>query len=388
MNARTGPLMLVRFALAALLLGVCIATLASVILRNPHWTVDGFSYARMTLEDAGISPRESLKIAEVFYATKPIAHNPKVAKYFIVDAEHAPPAGGPIFRPRVLYPWLSSLLYPQRGLHSLLDVSALAYLAAVFGMYWLGLALARPWIAALGALAFAVSPLVFAQAESALTDMVALALWIVALASIMYFLKQPAWFYAAAFGIAALALVLTRQAVYLPFGAAVGAVVWARVRRDASEMLRSLWIAAIAFAAVAISVVWNAYEHGASIGYELEIAHRIAVSSHSAYAMQSFGAWYRSAVLQSVVYEVKRSILNILPVLALIAIISERRRKEVGVLVGATVAALLSILVHPAPYDFPRTLDAPLYPIVLAALAIGVERLIKLANEKRSAIAA
>jgi len=349
-----------------------------VVSRNSQWTPDGFQCSRIAMQDAGLSPADALARAEAFYIQKPIGRIARYREYLTVDVAHAPPVPGPIFRTRVLYPWMASLLYRYRGLAALTDVSLAAYVVAVLLMYWLLLALARPWVAAAGTVLFAISPLILVLAESDVTDMLALALWIGALACVLHYMQTPLVAWLVAFCIATLLLLFTRQAIFLPIGAVAGAFVGARVRRDAEATKRSLSLAIALGGVAAVNVVWYELVHGAGIEKELEIAHGLAVRAGSARPDEPLSSWYRHAVTSGIVMELKRQILNMLPVVALVALVWQIRRSESAVLIGAALAGLAPLFLDPSASALPRVFEAPLYPIVLAALAMGGESLLQL----------
>jgi len=320
----------------------------TVVSRNPRFTPDGFQYSRVAMQDTGLSPADALLKAEAFYIQKPIGQIARYRKFLTVDVAHAPPAPGPIFRTRVLYPWVASLFYRWRGLAALADVSLGAYVASVALMYWLLLALARPWVAAMGALA-----------------------------SVLHYTHSPRPSWIVTFGLATILLGLTRQVLYLPIGAVAGAFIGARVRRDVDDIGRSIRMAATLGLVVVASSIWYVLMHGAGIVKELEIGHGLAISRGSANPDEPLASWYRRALASNIVVECKRAILNILPVLALIATALEIRRRETAILIGAAVAGLAPLFLDPSPSDMQRVLEAPLFPVVLAVLAIGAERLLR-----------
>jgi hypothetical protein len=356
---------------------IAIVVVITVVSRNQRWTPDGFQYARMALQDAGLSAADALTRAEAFYIQKPIGQIARYREFLAVDIAHAPPAPGPIFRTRVLYPWLVSIVYRFRGLAAPTDVSLVAYLIGSLLIYWLLLALARPCVAATGAVLFAISPLILVLAESDLTDMLAVTLWIGVLASVLHYMqsRRPSWL--VTFGLTTLLLVLTRQSIYLPFGAVAGAFVGARLRRDVEDIVRSRALAMVLGGITIIDVVWYAFMKGAGIAKELEIAHGLAVRGGSSTADEPLSAWYRRAVLGNIVMEIKHAILNILPVLALLGVALDIRRGEIAILIGAAIAGLAPLFLDPSTSALARVLEAPLYPVVLAGLAIGAERLLR-----------
>jgi hypothetical protein len=350
---------------------------ATVVAHNPRYTPDGFSYARKAMEDAGLTPAESLARAEAFYLAQPVGRVARYGIYFKVDAAHAPPAAGPIFRTRVLYPWLVSLLFPWRGLAALSDVSLAAYVIATLMLYWMLLAIARPWLAATGAIVFAASPLVVVLGESDLTDMLALACWIGALAAILHCLQVRTTAVLAIFGVSALLLALTRQALLLPIGAVAGAFVGSRIRHDDQDTRTSVVLASILGVVTIANVVWHVLLHGVGIGTSLEVTRDLQVKAGAAPADEPIQTWYRRTLISSLVDEVKRSIRGVLPVLAVIAAVIDIRRKETAVLIGAACAGFVTIFADAVSWDLQRIFEAPLYPVVLAALSMGVERLLR-----------
>ena len=349
---------------------------ATVVAHNPRYTPDGFAYARMAMEDAGLPPAEALARAESFYLAQPVGRVARYDIYFRVDAAHAPPAAGPIFRTRVLYPWVVSLLFPWRGLAALTDVSLVAYVLATVVLYWMLLAVARPWLAATGAVVFAISPLVVALGESDLTDMLALALWIATLAGVLHSLQARTTAALAVFGVSALLLALTRQALFLPVGAVAGALVGSRVRRDDQDTQTSITLASILGVVAIANLVWHLLLHGVGIGTSLEITRDLQVKAGAAPADEPIQTWYRRTLISSLVSEVKRSIRAVLPVLAVIAAAMNIRRKETAALIGAACAGFATIFLDAVSWDLQRIVEAPLYPVVLAALVMGLEMLL------------
>ena len=365
---------------------VAIVVAVTIVSRNPRYTPDGFQYTRIAMQDAGLSPAEALVKAEAFYIQKPVGQNARYRGFFTVDIAHARPVPGPIFRTRVLYPLLASLVYRWRGLAALTDVSLVAYIAGALLMYWLLLALARPWVAAAGAVLFGISPLILVLAESDLTDMLALTLWIGALASALHYMQSARRSWIVTFALAALLLVYTRQAIYLPIGAVAGAFIGARIRRDIDDIARSTALAAVLGVVAVISGIWYVLMHGAGLSKELEIAHGLAVRGGSASPDEPLAPWYRRTVIGNTVAECKRAILNVLPMVALIAAILEIRRRETAILIGVAIFGLAPLFLDPSSSALPRVLEAPLYPVVLAGLAIGAERLLRrsLAGQQQS----
>jgi 4-amino-4-deoxy-L-arabinose transferase-like glycosyltransferase len=356
---------------------IAIVVAITVVSHNQRWTPDGFQYSRMALQDAGLSPADALARAEAFYIQQPIGQIARYREFLTVDITHAPPAPGPIFRTRLLYPLLVSLVYGVRGLAAPTDVSFVAYLVGTLLMYWLLLALARPWIAATGAILFGISPLILVLAESDLTDMLAVTLWIATLASLLHYMQSRRLSWILTFGLATLLLVLTKQSIYLPIGAVAGAFVGARLRRDVEDIRRSMALATVLGGITVFNVVWYALMHGAGIAKELEIAHGLGVRGGSASPDEPLSSWYRRTVFGNIVLESKRAILNVLPLLAVIAAAVDIRRKETAILIGAAITGLAPLFLDPSTSALARVLEAPLYPIVLAGLAIGTERLLQ-----------
>lgn len=360
-----------------LVLCAAVVLVVFLVARSPRWTPDGFAYARMAMEDAGVAPDRALKLAADFYLATPVGRDPKYRTWFNADPRIAAPAAGPIFRTRIFYPWVVSLLYPWRGLAALTEVSMVSYVIAALSLYWLLLALARAWLAAIGAIAFAASPIVIWLAESDLTDMLALALWIIALASVLYFLRRPYAPWAIVFGFSALALVLTRQAIYLPVGAVAGALISALVRRDTADTKSTLILVAVTGCVVVANLMTSALLHGVGPRVELGMTHLLAIKNGSVAPGTTLEVWYRESLAASIASEIKRSIREVIPLLALAALLWNLRRKEAAVLSGAWIAGLTPVFLDPTVYALPRILEAPLYPVVLASLAIGAERLLQ-----------
>jgi len=158
------------------------------------------------------------------------------------------------------------------------------------------------------------------------------------------------------------------------------------MRRDIDDIVRSTALAAVLGCVVAINSIWYVLMHGAGLAKELEIAHWLAIRGGSESPDEPLGSWYRRTVIGNAVAECKRAILNVLPVLALIAAVLEIRRRETAILIGAAIAGLAPLFLDPSSSALPRVLEAPLYPVVLAGLAIGAERLLRrsLAGQQQS----
>jgi hypothetical protein len=344
--------------------------------RQLTWSDDGFTYTRMMLEDAGKPPAEALKIAESYYRASPIGHLANYAQYYSVSYHDSPRAAGPIFRSRVLYPWLAAQLYPQRGLLALVDVSMISFIIAVFALYYLLLAVARPLLAAVFALPLCLSPAIVEIAKAPLTDMLGLVLWIVALACCFHYLKLRRPVYPALFAITCLLMALTRPMLYLPLGATAGLAIASGLHRDrlnirAGTMLFVITAVAIAFQLMVVRAV-----QGAPLLLSIQVAHANALRRGAISVGEPLSNWYKRTVIGMLVIEAKHSLRALVPGFAVIAAFLNRHLDETGLVVGAAIVSITPVFLDPNPYDLVRLVEAPMYPVILVSIATTVERLL------------
>src|SRR5579862_3332320 len=92
-----------------LIITLCITLVAAttVVLKHPSWTIDGFFYARMMLQDRGEPESVAQSTAENFFATTKLGRYPRAMLYIRQSR--------PLFRMKVamyksrpLYPYLAS----------------------------------------------------------------------------------------------------------------------------------------------------------------------------------------------------------------------------------------------------------------------------------------
>lgn len=362
---------------AAALACVAIVALAIGAYRFHHdhadWTSDGAIYLRMTLQDRGESVEDARRHANAFMRTTAEARDPMSAGFYT----DAPPAfyrtQYPLFRSRPLYPKVASYLYPRFGPDALKIVSAAAYVAAVVLMYLLLLMVASPLLAAAGALAFAMTPAVLNVAALPLTDELALAAWIAALAVLLRYLRcgSRGWF--AALIAVSLLLTFVRPAIYLPFGAALGAFFGTP---RGSPQRTAAGRAAIAI--VAVGIVFFAYTlavHGPGILDQLRWQYEWRVATHDSSAAHGFFAWwaitFASAFAEELVVEAYRHNALFAIVLAILGLFAARSTLVAAIALGSAAATVVALIVNPT--ELARTVTLPLAPIViiLATIALG-----------------
>ncbi|HEY4440132.1 MAG TPA: hypothetical protein VGN14_06725, partial [Candidatus Elarobacter sp.] len=191
--------------LAALVVLVVASLLAAYQYRRQagHWSADGSIYARLTLENRGLSRAEALREVDAFMLQTTDAVNPESRGFY----GNAPPAHFvrqfSLFRGRPLFPALAAPLVPRFGLDALRVVSAIAGVVGALAAFALLLAVAPPWVAALGAIGFAAAPPVRDLTAAPLTDALALAAWCAILAATVHATRSSSR--TTAFGLAAFA---------------------------------------------------------------------------------------------------------------------------------------------------------------------------------------
>lgn len=362
---------------AQVALGALLTLLVALAVGIPNardasheWSPDSVIYLRMMLQDTGRTRDEARREADRYVLASGSANVAKVPSYY---SDHPPAFYATqfdLFKTRPLFPFVSSLLYGAEGPHALDDVSAAAAILAAVAMFGVLLLVAAPWLAFLGAGVFAGSSPLLAVAGFGTTDALALLWWVVALGFALLYLRRADPRVLGGFAVAALGLAFTRPIVYLPLGAALGAL--ALTRRRGPE----LRLVAVAAVVAAVFLVFSALDGGAGLRGQL----------HWVYAWQkavgdttsSFGGWYVHAVPHAASGGLSEDIhfhrkLILLALVALAGLWIARRRVEAFVAIGAGLASLVSLLVN--PYDFVRTVELPLIPVVVLLAVIAAAAL-------------
>ncbi|HYZ16069.1 MAG TPA: hypothetical protein VE591_06690, partial [Candidatus Acidoferrum sp.] len=285
-----------------------------------------------------------------------------------------------LFRTRPIFPLLAAFLYPRLGPHALQAISAAAYVCAVALMFGLLLLVAPAWLAALGALGFATAAPVLDLASYPLTDELALALWIGTLYTMILALRRPSIALFALLALAALALTFTRPAAYLPVGAAMGALVAAR--SDVTARRVALGLVAVTVASGLAFLAYTLAVKGPGIAEQLRWEYDFAQATGDT-VRHGFVAWYLLALAralgEALTLDVYKNGALFTIALAAFGLVIAPQRRLVPVLLGASCASLIALLVN--PLEFVRTVELPLTPIVVL---LATATLAVVANNVRS----
>lgn len=364
---------LMRRAWAAVVLAVAVIAAFGIVARHPQWISDSFGYAVRLLVDRGESLDSATAHARVFFATDPVAKTSVIEQ----NVKGPSPEFGfvwSLWKPRVLYSWFASLLYPWQGLYALLDISTLAYVLAAIAIYFLAGEFCAPWLAAVCTCGVILSPEVLYLGESAATDISALLWWTLTL-TLMCRIARGAvstWIWFCALFAACLALEFTRPDAYLPFAAAFALAVAGLLARERTQVYRGLALTGLTglagVALMAVSLAEQVPGPAATMAY----LHAHAIKYFHQPASEPLGSWYVHTVMSMVVIQVKDAVRWVAPVAAIVGIWLRRDHPAVPLLVGAIVGSLLVILIHPVRDDLVRVIDAPLYPVVAAGVALLV----------------
>ncbi len=328
------------------------------VLRHSNYTPDGIAYARYALRDAGRSERDATLQARAFYEQTPLMQSPRYRDLVELDPSVAFERSK-IFANRVLYPATSAIFIPAQGVRALFTVSAIAYVGFALAVYWLLLALGRTWSALILTVIVLLLPMTREAAASDLTDMLAAAFWTAWLAGLMHAMMRGRS--VAMLGVLALSsvlLVLTRPAPYLPL-----------IPAFVAALLRGMWPE---FTATCSCVV--AYAIDAAVFHAFGIREQLQwIYTHQARAStQTFGQWYRSALIDTIKYSIAFLFRAAYPLVALIVafvmLVRRTARDEVLVLLAAFVACFIVVPVNPVPAQIPRVAGLPLIPIAVAIL--------------------
>jgi hypothetical protein len=363
-----------RSLLALVLLVVASATTAVYRLNHDAalWPPDAAIYLRMTLEDRGIARDEARDRADAFLRTT--SSDPDSRAFYGAHPPAYYARQFDLFRTRPLFPRVAALLYPRFGPHALQIVAALAYVVATCLLFAILLPLAPPWLAALGAFAFATAPSVLDVAALGLTDSPALLFWIASLGAILAFVRRPSAAALAAVALASLLLAFTRPAVFLPVGASLGA--WYALRNDPAGRRAMTALVATTAGVAVVFLAYSAVVHGPGLAEQLgwEYDWQRAIGGRA--AAHGFAAWYASALLRIVgdalTFDVYKNGALLGLVLAALGIAAARRTPLVAVLAGAACASLVALVAN--PLEFVRSAELPLVPVVviLATVALAV----------------
>ena len=360
------------FGLAVLLVAVLIAS--GSMAEHPLWTPDGLHYARATLRFRGESAEAASAEARRFFVRTDLGHS---ARYGATIASRSGSFStvAAFFTQRIAYPALAALLYPAFGMRSLIVVSLISYVVAGVALYTLLLLYGPPWLAAAASGVFLITPSVRGLGASSLVDMLAIALWYVVLYAMLRFFARGSAVWFVTYTIAAIALTATRPFVYVPFAAATFAVAESVFRRDgkrlrcgviltASALVIGLSYVALGSAMATPSLIDNLLWMK---GRDLEIAAPLP---------SDFIRWYATRLAKTSLRLIVDCVSAVLPLVAL-AGYAVRRPRDVWLLAGAVAGSVLTLLLDPDSGDLSRTIEIPLYPVVLIGVVAATRYLIE-----------
>lgn len=364
---------------------LAVAAVGVILLATgpkPTWTPDGYVYARMMLRDRGVSERNAHASALRFYLSTPVGKSARYRRFFVDESLGMFTAEAKPFAARVLYPYVASLLYPFAHFRALIIVSAVAYVLSGLAVCWMLLPLARTWSAALGAVLFLATPVIRVLALDAVTDMLAMLFWILALGAMLRFVAERRWVWLPIVALSCIAMTLTRPAPYLPLGAGVALMLVGLAQRRREYMFAGSAFAACALLAWACYAMVSAYTRTPSISVHLHWLYDRALSGWlyatpralSPDERHSFALWYRHEVAYVTRGFVKDLLQAVYPAIAVIAAAAgfylRRSGAAAPLFIGAVLAALAGIAGNPVETELPRLVVAPAVPAVVAGLAL------------------
>jgi hypothetical protein len=351
------------------------AAIGAVHLRHPMvFTPDGEIYARMMLADRGVDPQTAEALADAAVAASPdgaeslIAVKQPKPSWFVEQA--------PLFRGRVLYPYLASLLYPRFGFKSLAIVSAIAFVVATLALYALLLFFGRPWLAAIVALGTAGAAPLSDLAARPLTDSLAFAFWAIALLAVIALLRTDAGPWLLLLGVALIAMVVTRPALQLIVGLLLGGFAVTKWVAAVEIRKRAMLVSFVALGVLVLYAAWLVIGHEPSIVSHLVWIHSWQYAVGSAPA--GFAAWYVRAAATTAAQEFLLAIYHGAPLLAVtlaaIGLASRRTDPLVPMLAGIALGDVIAIFANPVAVA--RGFEVPLLPIVAIGLLMLAENTI------------
>jgi 4-amino-4-deoxy-L-arabinose transferase-like glycosyltransferase len=381
-----------RPALGAVLLVLGLALAAFVVYPHPDWTPDGYVYAVRMLMDVGLPYEDALHQAQRFWQQQPIAAEPLQAPLF--RGEQAP-LYWDVFKPRVLYPFLASLLYPTRGFFGMIDLSAIAFVATSLAVYYLALQFTGAVPSFAVTLGFMLFPATLEIARYSQTDMLAMlfsTLCLVALVRVGHGGDRP---WVALLAAACLLLVFTRPAFYMPIGGAIGLAIGLRKAEPAVRRL-SLFCVGITLFCGALYIAVALASGTPSFSYVIADARNIffnsqdpAVIEHSFFSKlkhrvlrfspdDPLAVWYAKMIVDEAFRELIRGTVVIFPIVAFFGLSTLRRNPAFGALAGTGLALCLVLALDPISLDMNRVFEFPMLPI----LAVGLAAVISLVQAR------
>jgi hypothetical protein len=204
--------------------------------------------------------------------------------------------------------------------------------------------------------------------------MLGIALWIVALGLMLHFVDRPRRHLIATFSVVCVLLVLTRPMLFIPAAAALALFLFGLVNRDKSNTIAGATFFGIAVMIELVDLYYIRLSNGAGISSAITVVYNNDLHRGTIPAGQSMSSWYRRTIIGMLNTELKRSIKTFLPLLAAVSAVVNFDRPQSWIFVGAAATGLLSIVLDPNPYDLTRVVEAPLYVVMLASIAVGCER--------------
>lgn len=360
-------------AVRACVYAAMLATIAAVVIVRdtnaaPNWAGDGYAYSIRMQMDAGVPYERARDASRALYRDKAAMRNAEFRRYLAQPY----PEYWTLFAPRMLYPWLASLLWPRVGMTALLTVSNVAYVLCVLAVFLLLLTYARPEIAAFLALGFAFSPLARSFGAAALTDMLAVLLWTIAMFAMCRFVLRRSNLLVVLFAVAATALTLTRPLAYMPLCAAGGLLVWAWNRHDRASIRAAGVFGGIALVLCAVMLVLAQRSGAPSFGAVLQ---QLRVGSHLT-PHAPLLLWYAVRVASALAAGIYGFVRFVIPAAGLVLLRLRRTYPDGAVLAGSVTSVVLTAALNPITTDAERVIVFPMLPIAAAGIALGLESLL------------
>jgi 4-amino-4-deoxy-L-arabinose transferase-like glycosyltransferase len=374
-------------------LGIVVLLAASAMVAfvavHPIWWRDPYLYSVRMLLDTGLPLDVALHRAQAFFKQWPVAATPEGVHYFRGDQ---PPANWDLFRPRVVYPFVASLLYPMRGFPAMLDISAAAYVATSLAVYYLVLQFAGAFLALLVALAFVALPFTQRMAEYPSTDMLAMLFSTLCVVALVRIARGGGRGWLAFFAVIGLLLVFTRPAFYVLLGGTLG--FWIGVRGGNPSLRRAALICvgiAVTCSAIYIAVVLSLGTPGfsyviadgrstffsflpqkeAQVGFLWGLKGLLHFSQDDPPRL-----WYAKILVLLVCREIARAVIFVFPLVAFYGLSTMRRDPAFGALAGMALALCLAVPLDPYIGDMIRVLEFPMLPVLAVGVAVAAEEAI------------
>ncbi|MBV8374069.1 MAG: glycosyltransferase family 39 protein [Candidatus Eremiobacteraeota bacterium] len=348
----------------ALLLGVIAAIGIRFETRHdPQWAFDGYVYAIRAQMDAGAPYAVARDNARAAYRNTPgLTHREAQLSYHA-----AYPDWWTLFAPRVLYPWLASLLWPLAGFDSLFLVSNAAFAVSVVLLYLLFREFCPNGTAVLLAAALAFLPEYRLIGRSDVTDMTAFALWCAALYAMLRYARDGRRGALVAYGAATLLMCLTRPISYLPFFAACGLAAFGLSFKDRTLVARAAAMIFIAVLATLPPIFIGVASRAPGL-----VAQLAQDRAFSAVQYGSLAQWYWHHATGTFINAAVTFAISVFGPIAVAALVSSRARMESCLLLGALLATVPTILLDPLSFDVARVVVLPMIPVIGCGLALGL----------------